>query len=83
MILSVLQKNMRAIALSSCALAAMTCYAQDGVTTIECENPSEKSYVEIDERTGCSGQSGLCFHSWKGGYANSMLLQRNVGSQLK
>ena len=34
MILSVLQKNMRAIALSSCALAAMTCYAQDGVTTI-------------------------------------------------
>ena len=70
MILSVLQKNMRAIALSSCALAAMTCYAQDGVTTIECENPSEKSYVEIDERTGCSGQSGLCFHSWKGGYAN-------------
>ena len=70
MILSLLQKNMRAIALSTCALAAMTCYADDDVITIECENPSEKSYVEIDERTGCSGQSGLCFHSWKGGYAN-------------
>lgn len=70
MILSVLKKNMRAIALSTCALAAMTCYAQNDVTVIECENPSEKSYAEIDERSGCSGQSALNFNAWKGGYAN-------------
>jgi hypothetical protein len=67
--LTLLQKNMRAIALSACALAAMSSYAQD-VTTFECETPDESKYVEIDERTGCSGASALCFHSWKGGYAN-------------
>jgi len=77
--LSVLQKSMRGIALLSCALATMSSQAQE-VTTIECETPAEYKFAEIDERSGCSGQSAINFHAWKGGYASYVFTAPQAGT---
>ena len=67
--LTLLQRNMRAIALSACAFAALGSYAQD-VTIIEAEDPADATYMNTGEYAGFSGGHGINFNAYKGGHAN-------------